>query len=111
MSSKALVSAVAIAVAVAVPVADAHTLSKATAKREAAKAGAAALRDLGGAPVTDCTRRSGHVVVCRVSVVAPAGDVCVTVVRVAYSGHRDRTLSRRVLSGPECEPPELAGLD
>ena len=110
MSSKALVSTVAIAAAVAAPAANAHTLSKADAQREAAKSGVSLARSLGGQPVYDCDRRSAHVVVCRVSVVAADGAACVSVVRVAYRGHRDRKLSRRVVSGPDCELPELDGL-
>jgi hypothetical protein len=107
MSSKALVSSLAIAAAVAVPVADAHTLSKATAKREAAKFGVRLARSVGGQPVYDCTRRGAHVVVCRVSVVALDGAVCVSRVRVAFTDRRGRTVSRRVVSGPDCEPPGL----
>ena len=103
----ALVSTLAIAAAVAVPAAEAHTLSKAAAKREAAKAGAALARQMGGTPVYDCTRRSGHAFTCRISVLGREGDVCVTVVRVAYRSHRSRKVTRRVVSGPICEPPEL----
>jgi hypothetical protein len=102
VTRKALVSTVAIAAAVAVPVADAHTLSKSAAKREAAKVG----ENFGGAPVYQCTRRSDHVVVCEVSVVGLDGAVCVTRVRVAYRD-RTRNISRRVISGPECDPPEI----
>jgi hypothetical protein len=110
MSSKALVSTIAIAAAVAVPAASAHTLSKATAKREATKAVAALAGDLGGAPVVQCTRKSDHVFVCQVSAVTGAGDVCVTTVRVAYRGRHDRKVSRRVLGGPTCETPEIGGI-
>ena len=110
MSSRPLVSSLAIAAAVAVPVADAHTLSKATAKHAATKAGSALARAVDGAVVYDCTRRSAHAFTCRISAVSREGDVCVTVVRVAYRNHRSRTLSRRVLSGPDCQPPELPGL-
>ena len=108
MTSKALVSTIAIAAAVAVPVAEAHTLSKSTAKREAAKVGAKLGDSVGGSPVYQCTRRSRHVVVCEVSVVSLDGALCVTRVRVAYRDHDSRTVRRRVLSGPDCEPPELS---
>ena len=104
---KALVSTLAVAAAAAVPAADAHTLSKATAKREAAKTGVTLARDMGGTPVYDCTRRSNHAFNCRISVVGREADVCVTVVRVAYRSHRSRRVSRRIVSGPVCEPPEL----
>jgi hypothetical protein len=104
---KALISTLAVAAAVAVPVADAHTLSKAAAKREAAKVGSALATDLGGTPVYDCARRSGHAFSCRISVVGREADVCLTVVRVAYRSHRSRRISRRIASGPVCEPPEL----
>jgi hypothetical protein len=107
MSSKALVSTIAIAAAVVVPAASAHTLSKAAAKREAAKAAAALA---GGAPAVECRRRTSHAFLCKVSVVTAAGDVCVTTVRVAYRGHRDRTLSRRVVGAPACETPEIGGI-
>ena len=110
MSSKALVSMIAIATAVAVPVASAHTLPKAAAKRQAAKASAAVVGDVGGSPVVDCRRRSDHVFVCQVSVVSSAGDVCVTTVRVAYRDARSRRISRRVVGGPLCEPPEIGGI-
>ena len=104
---KALVCTVAIAAAVAVPVADAHTLSKAKAKQAAAKTGAVLAHEMGGTPVYDCTRRSEHAFSCRISVVGRELDVCVTVVRVAYRSHRSRRVSRRVVSPPVCEPPEL----
>lgn len=110
MSSKALVSTIAIAAAVVVPVADAHTLTKADAKRAAAKVGTSLARDLGGSPVYDCTRRSDHAFRCRISVVTREGDVCVTVVRVAYRGESARRPSRRVVSGPTCESPELPNI-
>ena len=110
MSSKALVSTLAIAATVAVPAASAHTLSKATARREAAKAGAVLARDFGGSPVVDCTRRTEHAFSCRISVVGVDGDVCVSVVRVAYRGRDDRRISRRTVSGPVCSPPELPGI-
>lgn len=107
MSTKALVSTIAIAAAVAVPVADAHTLTKATARHAASKAGAAMAQDIGGTAVYDCTRRTQHAFSCRVSAVSGDGDVCVTVVRVAYRDHRSRRVSRRTVSGPTCASPEL----
>lgn len=109
MSSKTLVSTVALAAAVAAPVADAHTLSKATAKREAAKAGVALANRVGapGATVYDCTRRSEHTFRCRIGAVAFDGAICVSVVRVAYKNHQSTTPTRRVVDGPECTPPEL----
>jgi hypothetical protein len=110
VSSKALVSTLAIAATVAVPAASAHTLSKATAKREAAKSGAVLARDFGGSPVVDCRRRSDHAFNCRVSVVGVEGDVCVSVIRVAYRGRHDRRVSRSTVSGPVCTPPELLGI-
>jgi hypothetical protein len=110
LSTRALVPTLVIAVAVAVPAADAHTLSKAAAKREAAKVGVSLARDVGGAPVYDCRRRSAHAFVCRISVVGLEGDVCVTAVRVSYRNRRDRRLSRRVVRPLECQPPELPGI-
>jgi hypothetical protein len=110
LGTRRLVSSLAIAAAVAVPVADAHPLSKATAKRGATKAGSALARAVGGSAVYDCNRRSIHAFTCRISAVSREGDVCVTVVRVAYRDHSSRTLSRRVVSGPDCQPPELPGL-
>ena len=104
---KALVSTLAVAAATAVPAADAHTLSKATAKREAAKVGAVFASEMGGTPVYDCTRRSDHAFSCRISVVGREADVCVTVVRVAYRNHKSRRVSRRIVSDPVCVPPEL----
>ena len=108
--SKALVSTLAIAAAVAVPAAEAHTLSKAAAKREAAKAGAALARDVGGSPVYECTRVGDHAFTCRISVVSREGDVCVSVVRVSYRSRDSRRVSRRVVRGPVCEPPELPSI-
>ena len=110
MSTKALVSTIAIAAAVVVPVADAHTLTKATARHAATRAGAVFAQDVGGTPVYDCTRRSQHAFNCRVSAVSGDGDVCVTVVRVAYRDHRSQRVSRRTVSGPTCQSPELSGL-
>ena len=104
---KALVSVLAVAAAAAVPVAEAHTLSKATAKREAAKIGAVFASELGGAPVYDCERRSSHAFSCRISVVGREADVCMTVVRVAYRNHKSRRVSRRIVGDPVCLPPEL----
>ncbi len=110
MSTKALVSTLTIALAVAAPAASAHTLSKSSAKRHAVRAGGALIGSIGGSPVYDCERRNAHAFICRISVVALEGDVCSATVRVAYRGHEDRTVSRRVLSGPVCEPPEVAGI-
>ncbi len=109
MSSRTLVSAVAIALAVAVPVADAHTLSKAAAKQEAARSGAVLARGLGGSPaaVYDCERRTVHAFRCRLGVVALDGAICVSVVRIAYPSHRASSATTRVVRGPDCEPPEL----
>lgn len=111
MSGKGLVALAAVtAAAVAVPVASAHTLPKAAAKREAAKVGTPLGESVGGAPVYQCARRSEHVVVCEISVVGADGAVCVTRVRMAYRDARERRIGRRVLSGPECTPPELPAL-
>ena len=109
MSSRTLVVTVAIAAVVAVPVADAHTLSKATAKREAAKSGAVLANVVGasGATVYDCTRRSQHAFRCRIAAVAFDGAVCESIVKVAYKNHKSTTPTRRVVSGPECTPPEI----
>ena len=106
MLTKALVSVVAVSAAV-VPVANAHTLSKTTAKAEARKAGVAIVKELGGSPFYNCTRRGEHRVDCQVSLVTLDGSACVAVIRVAYRSHRDRTLSRKVLNGPDCSPPEI----
>lgn len=95
------------AVAVAAPVADAHTLSKKTAKQQSAKATAALVSDLGGDPAYNCTRLTKHKVDCQVSVVTLDGSACVTVVRVSYRSHRSTRPSRRIVSGPDCEVPEL----
>jgi hypothetical protein len=110
VSRKVLISTIAIAAAVAVPVADAHTLSKSDAKRAAARVGTALARDLHGSAVYDCTRRSDHAFRCRISIVTLDGDVCVTVVRVAYRGEDARRPTRRVVSGLTCEPPELPSI-
>ena len=112
MSRRTLFSVVAIALAVAVPVADAHTLTKATAKREAAKTGAKLAGQLDGLPATiyDCTRRSKHAFRCHIGIVTFDGAVCVSVVRVAYPNHDAETPTRRIVRGPDCEPPELLGL-
>lgn len=110
MSTKALVSTVALAAAMGVPAAEAHTLSKATATRVAAKSGHHLARSVGGSPVYDCTRRSGHAFVCTISLVTADGAVCATRVRVAYRHRRGRSVSRRALSGPTCEPPGLPGV-
>jgi hypothetical protein len=109
VSLKTLVSTVAIAAAVAAPAANAHTLSKATAKREAAKSGTVLANSIGalGATVYDCTRRSEHAVRCRIGAVAFDGAICVSVVRVAYRNHKSDTPTRRVVNGPDCTPPEL----
>jgi hypothetical protein len=109
VSPKALVFAVAIT-AVAAPVADAHTLSKATARQEAEKAGSALVRSVGGIPAYQCARHGGHAVDCQISVVGLDGSVCSTVVRVSYKSHRSRKLNRRAVSGPDCQPPELGGV-
>ena len=110
MSSKALVSTIAIAAAVAVPVADAHTLTKATAKKSAQRVGTALARDLGGRAVYDCTRRSDHAFRCKISIVTLDGDVCVTIVRVAYKSESAEKPIRRVVSGPSCSSPELPNI-
>ena len=110
MRTKALVSAVAASAAVTAPAADAHTLSIKQAKAEAAAAGSALARSVGGTPVYDCTRRSKHTVDCQISAVALDGAACVTVVRVAYRNHKSRKVSRKTLSGPECEVPEVDGI-
>jgi hypothetical protein len=109
VSLKKLVSTVAIAAAVAAPAANAHTLSKATAKHEAAKAGTALAKSIGApeATVYDCTRRSEHAFRCRVGAVAFDGAICVSVVRVAYKNHKSDKPTRRVVDGPDCTPPEL----
>jgi hypothetical protein len=109
MRSKMLISTVVIAAAVAAPVADAHTLSKSDAKREAAKAGVALSRSIGGLPATvfDCTRQSKHAFTCRIGAVSFDGSVCTSMVKVAYRRHSSETPTRRVVEGPDCEPPEL----
>lgn len=111
MSSKTLVSTLAVAAAVAAPVADAHTLSKSTAKHEAAKSGTALAKNVGalGATVYGCTRRSEHAVRCSLGAVAFDGAVCVSAVKVAYKNHKAETPRRRVVSGPDCQPVELPG--
>ena len=111
MSSKTLVSTLAVAAAVAAPVADAHTLSKATAKQEAAKSGTAMAKHVGalGATVYDCTRRAQHAFRCSIGAVAFDGTICVSVVKVAYKNHKSDTPMRKIVSGPDCEPPELPG--
>jgi hypothetical protein len=99
----------AIAASVAAPAANAHTLSKATAKDEAAKAGTALANSIGalGATVYDCNRRSEHKFRCRIGAVAFDGAICVSVVRVAYKNHKSDTPTRRVVDGPDCTPVEL----
>ena len=111
MSSKTLVSTLAVAAAIAAPVADAHTLSKATAKREAAKSGTALANQVGalGATVYDCTRRSEHAFRCSIGAVAFDGGICVSVLKVAYKNHKSETPTRKIVSGPDCEPPQLPG--
>ena len=111
MSRKTLVSTLAIAAAVAAPVADAHTLSKTTAKREAAKSGTALAKQVGalGATVYDCTRRSEHKFRCSIGAVAFDGAVCTSVVKVAYKNHQAETPTRKIVSGPDCQPVELPG--
>ena len=109
MSSKMLISTVVIAAAVAAPVADAHNLSKSTAKREAAKSGVALSKSIGGLPATvyDCARLSTHAFTCRIGAVGFDGTICTSTVKVAYRKHSSETPTRRVVSGPDCEPPEL----
>ena len=109
MTRKALVSALA-ATAVIVPVADAHTLSKAKAKKEAKKAAPALVGDLGGKPVYDCERVRRHKVDCQISLVTVDGSACATVVRVAYRKHRSRKTATRVREAPDCAPPGLPDL-
>jgi hypothetical protein len=111
VSSKTLVSTLAIAAAVAAPVADAHTLSKTNAKREAAKSGTSLAKHVGalGATVYDCTRRSEHAFRCSIGAVAFDGAVCTSVVKVAYKNHKSETPTRRIVSGPDCQPVELPG--
>ena len=109
MTRKALVFALA-ATAAAVPVADAHTLSKTKAKNAARAATAGLVSDLGGSPAFKCTRVRAHRVDCQVSLVTVDGSACVTNVRVAYRNHETRTPSTRIVSGPDCEPPELPTL-
>ena len=111
VSSKTLVSVLAAALAVTVPAASAHTLSKATARHEAAKVGTPLSKSVGGVAVYDCDRRSVHAFLCRISVVARGGDVCVAAVRVAYRRHDSRAVRHRTVSGPTCQPPELLGVD
>ena len=109
MSSRTLISTVVITAAVAAPIADAHTLSKSTAKSEAAKAGAALSRSIGGLPATvfGCARESKHAFTCKLGAVGFDGTVCTSVVKVAYRRHSSETPTRRVIEGPDCEPPEL----
>lgn len=109
MTRKALVFALAASAAV-VPVADAHTLSKAKAKTAARAATAGLVSDLGGSPAFKCSRVGVHKVDCQVSLVTVDGSVCVTNVRVAYRNHQTRAAATRIVSGPDCEPPELPTL-
>ena len=111
MSSKTLVSTLAVAAAVAAPVADAHTLSKSTAKREAGKSGVALAKQVGalGATVYDCTRRSEHKFRCSIGAVAFDGGICTSIVKVSYKNHKAETPTRRIVSGPDCRPVELPG--
>ena len=108
MKSKVLIFTVMVAAAVAAPVADAHTLSKSTAKREAAKSGVALSKSIGGLPATvyDCSRLSQHAFTCRLGAVGFDGTVCTSMVKVAYRRHSSETPTRRVIEGPDCEPPE-----
>lgn len=107
MTRKALISIAAATVALAPTTAQGHTLSKGAAKQEAQKAGASLGQRLGGTPAYSCTRRGDHKVDCQISLVTLDGSACVSVVRVSYRNHRDKTLSSKVLSGPDCAPPEV----
>ena len=109
MTRKALVFALA-ASAAAVPVADAHTLSKAKAKKTARAATAGLVSELGGTPAFKCTRESAHRFNCQVSLVTVDGSVCVTNVSVSYRSHKSKVAEPRIVSGPDCEPPELPDL-
>lgn len=107
MTRKALLSAVAVAAAAAAPAAQAHTLSKSAAKHEVKKTGAGLAMDLGGVPAYKCTRKGDHKVDCQISLVTVDGAACVSTVRVSYKSHRDKKLASKMISGPDCAPPEI----
>jgi hypothetical protein len=107
VTRKALLSVVAATAAAAAPAAHAHTLSNTVAKQEAQKTGAGLAKDLGGVPVYKCTRKGDHKVDCQISLVTLDGAACVSTVRVSYKNHRAKKLASKVISGPDCSPPEI----